>query len=358
MKKKIIVSIPNLNGGGAERFIVHLINNLDKKKYEIKLLLLEKQGVYLKDLRKDIEIIDLGTKSVKKSFFKLFKVIQKEKPEIFFSTIGHYNILVAIMSFIFFFSSTSFIIRESNIVTLENRRLSERIILKIFYRFTQKIVAQSEDMKKDLIKNWGIKFNKIIKINNMIDFDLINLKLKEKSKINLKLNKKNIISIGRLSKQKNFLELLKKIKIFPKKLNYHFYILGEGEERTVLENYIIQNSLTDIITLTGFQDNPYTYLEQGDAYILSSKYEGFANVLLEANALGLPVLSNKCLGGINEIIVPGVNGVVKDISKNDFLDDLGLLIETSRKNNIINLTKERYSKEKIINQYEKLFDNI
>lgn len=83
MKKKILISIPNLNGGGAERFITHLVNNLDSNKYQVKLLLLEFEGVYKKDLRKDIEVINLGTKSVKKSFFKLFRAIQKKNQKYF-----------------------------------------------------------------------------------------------------------------------------------------------------------------------------------------------------------------------------------------------------------------------------------
>ncbi|HIC87762.1 MAG TPA: hypothetical protein EYP03_06135 [Aquificae bacterium] len=100
-KKKILVFIPSLAGGGSERFIVYFVNNLDREKFDIKLALIKKEGPYLDELKKDIPVIDLNSKRARYALFKIIKLIKDEKPDLVFSTLGYLNILLAMVKKLF-----------------------------------------------------------------------------------------------------------------------------------------------------------------------------------------------------------------------------------------------------------------
>ena len=348
IKKKLLIFVPSLRGGGGEKFIVNLVNNLDRKKFNIKLALIKKEGPYLDDLRKDIEIIDLKSKRVRYAFFKIIKLIKKENPDIVFSTLGHLNILLAIIKKIF--PNIKFIARESSIVS-KNFNSFIQYLYKLFYNYFDLIISQSEYMKEDLVQNFNIKENKIKVIYNPVDIN----KIQRKSLTNENLflnNYKNLIAIGRLSKEKGF-DLL--IKAFIKlNNNYRLYILGEGKEKKSLLQLIKSLNIKDKIFFLGFQKNPYKYLYKSNLLILPSKYEGLPNVVLEANALGIPVVAFNCPGGTREIIKDGLNGF---LVKCENTDELAFYIKKAMSHNwnklsIIEYIRKNFLIEKIIKKYE------
>ncbi|HIC87372.1 MAG TPA: glycosyltransferase, partial [Aquificae bacterium] len=136
--------------------------------------------------------------------------------------------------------------------------------------------------------------------------------------------------------------------------NYRLYILGEGEEKDNLIKLADKLNIKDRVYFLGFQKNPYKYLAQADLMVLSSKVEGLPNVVLEANALGIPVVAFDCPGGTREIIKNGLNGF---LVKCGDVDKLAFYIEKAvnynwDKSKIIKYIKENFSVEKIIKKYE------
>ena len=124
-------------------------------------------------------------------------------------------------------------------------------------------------------------------------------------------NKKWIISIGRLTYQKGFDILLSAFqRIAYKYPDWQLLILGEGELRLELENLRDKLGLTYQVFLPGLLDNPFPFLKQSKLFVLSSRFEGFGNVLIEAMACGLPVISTDCPSGPREIIRNSVNGIL------------------------------------------------
>jgi glycosyltransferase involved in cell wall biosynthesis len=114
------------------------------------------------------------------------------------------------------------------------------------------------------------------------------------------------------------------------------------------------------VKLLGFQANPYSVMAQSDGFILSSRHEGFPNVLLEANALGIPVFSNRCPGGINEIVVDGVNGLTCDMQNQDdfnktFVEFMTMSFDSHK---IVKSVETRYSFEVILPQYDNVFKRL
>jgi glycosyltransferase involved in cell wall biosynthesis len=143
-------------------------------------------------------------------------------------------------------------------------------------------------------------------------------------------------------------------------LKFKLIILGDGFLKEKLEHLSNDLKLNDKVQFLGYVNNPFPYIIVSDALILSSRFEGFPNVLLEANALGIPVFSNFCLGGINEIIIPNTNGIVSNFNNSsDFRLGLTKLMTASfNKEKIIQLTHERYSFDIIMPQYQHIFEQL
>lgn len=353
MKKiSVIFILPDLETGGAERIITTIANHLSRDKFEPKILLLRKQGGYLDLVRKDIEIIDLDTERIRNSLKPILREIYRRKPDIVFSGFGEVNAYLSL--FIKLFPRTKFIARETNVVSHHVTRKE----IKFFYSFYnnyQKIIAQSDDMKKDLIDNFNVKEKKIIKINNPVDFDFIEEKLALSDKPEcFKYNYKNVVAIGNLSKRKGFDNLLKVFSRL-KNENIVLHILGDGKDREILHQMRDFLDLKKVI-FHGRQENPYQFLKYADLFILSSRYEGFPNVLLEAGACGTYSLVNNCPGGINEIIQNRINGEISDIENHDDFSQkiIQILHESYDSNSIKNSIKSRFSKEIILDKYEKV----
>jgi len=354
MKIKLFLLIPTLTIGGSERFMLSLASNINYEKFDVTLVLINNVGGFSDYQNDNIKIIDLKTPYVRKSIFKIIKLLYKHKPDVVLSTLAHLNMMLAIFK-IFFPRETKFIGRESSFVSVRNKKNKYTYLYNIMYKFIyvnlDLIIAQSESMKQDLCINYKMNSNKISTINNFVDMDRINQMSDSKKKL-FKRNKFNLIAVGRLEKVKGYERLIH----VAKKLGpgFHITIIGDGSERRSLLNLIQELDLEDKVTLLGFKTNPYKYMRQSDCLILTSSYEGFPNVLLEANACGIPIMAFNCPGGVAEIINENVNG---------FLIEHGNVIKMSEKLNEIKnfkfdnklikeYIKNKYSKNKIIESYE------
>ena len=360
-RKTILFILPSPSGGGAERVLLTILQHIDRKAFEPILLLLSNEGALSKEIPNDIQTINLNSKHARYAIFKIIKTIYKISPHIVFSTLGYLNLIISI--FIPLFSKKiHFIARESNTVSVKNRL--ERFpklfdwLYKTFYNRFEIIIAQSNYMKNDLIQNYNITQDHIRVIYNPLDFDKVTaLSLKEP--VNYPVaDKINLLSIGRLSYQKGFDRLLHTMTLLDKK--FQLTILGEGLLENELKKSANDLNISDRVSFLGFQHNPYAYMRHADLLILPSRVEGLPNVVLEANACGLPVVAFDSPGGTSEIIQEGLNGfLVKD-------DDITALAEaiTSAATNSFNIELMKdtimtsYNIDNIIGEYETVFKNI
>ena len=355
-KISIIFILPDLETGGAERIVTTIANHLDREKFEPKIMLLRKEGGYLDFLKDDVEIIDLKTPRIRHSLKPILKEIHKRKPDIVFSGFGEVNAYLAL--FIKLLPKTKFIARETNVVSQHVTRKEIKFFYK-FYNNYHKIICQSDDMQNDLIENFKIKKEKLIKINNPVDFEFIDEKLAISEKPeSFNDDFKNIVAIGNLSARKGFDNLLKVFSpLKNEKIKLH--ILGDGRDKDLLHQMKNDLGLENVI-FHGQQKNPYQFLKYADLFILSSRYEGFPNVLLEAGACGTYSLANNCKGGIKEIIQPKVNGEFSNIENHEeFADKILSIINDSHDKLVIkNSISSRFSKDFILGKYENIFLEI
>ena len=360
MKKNILFIAPSLHGGGAERVITTLLNNINTEKFTFSLALINNEGPLIDELSKKIDIIDLKAVRVRYASLKLLKLIWYKKPDIIFSTLGHLNLLV-IVTKLFMPKQIKYICRETNIPSLVHKRKIKYYIFLLLYRslykFFDHVVCQSTDMRKDLIEHYNIPLSKLSLINNPCDIKRIQNKIsKSKKDIYFSSEKINLLSVGALTNQKGFDLLINAISKI-KDNRFHLTIIGEGPEKQILKDLVDKLNISNKINFVGFKNNPYTYMHHADLFILSSRYEGFPNVVLESLACGTAVVAYDSPGDLNKIVYDGINGfLVKYLS----IDDLAKTIVKASKTkfdlmDVQNSVIDRYSINKIIPQYENLF---
>lgn len=343
----VLLITPNLNPGGSQKILISLLNNL---KTNTLILNYKKKENFLAHLIEDkSKLIYSNSKYTSLSFFELNKIINDYNIDIILTSIRTINILIGIYSF-FFTKKIKLFYYEPNVLTeFENIKLKlsiRKFLMKLAYFKANKIIANSNDTKKDLLKHRIVSEKKITVISNPVDLYQGEDKLDDRFNYLLSSKKFIIISCGSLTQQKNF-ELLiksfKKIKLENK--NTALVIIGDGILRKKLEVLSSNLNLLDDVLFLGNVKNPQTYFKLSNLYVCSSIYEGFGSTIVEAMMCGVPIVSTNCPGGPKEILENGEKGY---LVLNDNIDEL--------KNGILKSidAPKRYSIEEIKNKYSSI----
>jgi glycosyltransferase involved in cell wall biosynthesis len=209
---------------------------------------------------------------------------------------------------------TKFFVRESNIPSLAFATGVKDNLFRFFYRIlyphADGIICPGEAIKSDLIKNFGIKADKMVIIPNPVYLDELRSKMNSGS-IPFQRGRIRLLAAGSLTRQKGFDLLIKAMADLARiRPEIHLTILGDGPEKRNLEEQIRSLHLSGFITLAGMQENPFPYLHHADLFILSSRWEGLPNVVLESLACGTPVIAFDCPGCVNEVFDNPHQGVL------------------------------------------------
>jgi len=359
-KIKIALIIPSLKAGGSERFISLLANHLDKTQYEVHLLVINGKERFF-PINEAVFVYDLEILRVRNALFKIRKTLNIIQPKIIFSTLGYLNLYLAIFRFLLP-SNNYFIARESIVLSaaLKKTNKIKAYFWKLLYRSflnNNYIVCQSEDMKASLV-NIGLREKNMVIINNPVDSKAIYKKTEVQCD-----EYYDIITTGRLMPQKGYDRFLQVIVAYKKQLNHpdiKVAIIGEGEERPFLEKEIQRLKLENNVFLLGYQTNPFKYYKNAKLFLLTSYYEGFPNVLLEAGSCGLPIVAFDVPGGIQEIIREGQNGfIITDGAIGKMAKTIEKAMQYDFSRQAISLdTKQRFGISKRIGQYDALFQHL
>jgi glycosyltransferase involved in cell wall biosynthesis len=304
MRYRLLIIIPTLQSGGAERVISLLANYLSQHLFYIFLVVIVKSdNPDFYSINENIKIIRLNKRKVRHSLFSLIKIIYKIRPNIIFSTLPQANLIVGMLAKSILFK-VKFIARESIVPSIHfnYEKLSYPWILlyKIAIKNFDLIICQSNDIKEDFINYFKLKQKKLVTINNPVDIENIRIKSVDVlSKYN-NLKSDYFLIISRLENQKG-IDIL--IDCLPNlEIDSHFYVIGQGSQRDFLERKLFKSGMTHKLTFLGGVANPYPFLKNAKALVLPSRYEGFPNVVLESLALDVPVIALPCIGGVKEIL--------------------------------------------------------
>jgi glycosyltransferase involved in cell wall biosynthesis len=371
--KKVFFVIPTLAGGGAERVMVHLLNNIDKRKFDPYLVLFQRKGAFLKELPDDTNICILSNKDYALGFKQFFEIISlislinKNKPAVIVSFMWYTNVISLLAKMLCKIECKVIVAERTTLsFTNEGRIVGwiRRWTIRYFYPVSHYYIAQTKQMRQELIEKAHLQSEKIKIIHNPIDIH----EIKKMSKKQIDMAGFNpelslILSVGRLTIEKGYNNLIRAFSHVNKKNDAYLMILGEGEERHRLERLVKKLGVKENVFLPGFEKNPYKYLAHSTMFVLPSLYEGFPNALLESLSLGVPSIATRCQNGPSEIITDGVDGIlVPPTDESALVDALKqLLVDKNLRNRLGEAGKKRamdFRVEKIIKQYEEVIEAV
>lgn len=327
---KILFFIPTLSGGGAEKVLCNLVNNMNQEEFDITVQTIEscnpesllRKGIHYKMIN------HRKSRFTNKLFSYWFRFCAEFKLAYTFFVKDNYDIEVAYLETI----PTKIIAQSTNAKAkkiawvhcdLSKKEGMKKAASKIRDQYKQfdKIVCVSEDVRVGFQELLGVEINTVV-IPNVIDEDEICSKAMEPICWQRESNEIRLIAVGRLTQQKNFSYLVDTCaKLRDTGNSFSLNILGEGPERKRLEQQIISLNLESIVKLRGFVSNPYPWLQQSDIVVCSSEYEGISTVVQEALILNKPIVTTPCTGmsellGQSEygmIVSPSTDGLFKGL---------------------------------------------
>ena len=360
MKKKILFAIESLAGGGAEKVLTTLVKNIDQNKFDVTVLTVVKTGVYVEEVEKYCRIIsilpDYQTLSnpISKMKYKMdYKKVYREDCEKTYRKYikDEYDVEIAFVEgFVTKLVAASWNKKSKKYAWIHTDMIKNNHAdanytnheqHKNVYETYDFIFAVSEYVKEVLIDKFGEQLREKTKIQyNPVDSEEIK-KISLES-IDDKYEKKiKFIAIGRFVKAKGFDRLLRVAKrLYQKEDEFEIWILGDGEERNEMEEYIKKNDMQDYFKLKGFKDNPYPYIEASDAFICSSRAEGFSTVATEALILNKPIFTTDC-AGMQELFGEYQCGMICENSETGIYDMLSKVLGENDFSKYVNQCKIR-----------------
>jgi glycosyltransferase involved in cell wall biosynthesis len=315
---RIALFLPTLCGGGAERVFINLARALQPLVASVDLIVASRVGEYV-DQVSDIHTFDLNSRRVANSILPLAKYLRERKPSILMAAMPHAN-LAAILAKILSGESTRVVvtIHEDILQRWKSASRRERILLRatrLGYRFAHGLISVSTGVLASENNFLGramplqndVIYNPILAIGEAVLPLRKNINSIDRSK------EFNIVSAGRLNIEKDFVTLLRAFSKLHSLNVSRLQIYGEGPMRKELERVSIELGISARVSFPGFVSNLQDYLTQADVFVLSSRWEGFGNVLVEALARGCPVVSTDCPSGPQEILAGGRFGLLTPI---------------------------------------------
>jgi glycosyltransferase involved in cell wall biosynthesis len=306
--------MPDLGGGGAERVAVNMANCFIQRGYKVDMVLLSARGAFLDELQSDVDVRDLKVNRLRRALMPLVHYLRTAQPQALLANMWPLT-SIAILARMIAGVATRIVVVEhttwSKDAIAHNKigRWKVATSMSLTFPSADGIVAVSQGAADDLARFANLDRDKISPIYNPVvggetrPVDTTMVPMSWWSGAHFKL-----LAVGNLSPIKDYTTLLNAFARLRQNVNARLLILGEGDCRQSLEAQARQLGIEGSLFMPGFLKDPTPYYHRADLHVLSSKGEGFGNVLVEALAAGTPVVSTDCLSGPREILLDGTFG--------------------------------------------------
>ncbi len=341
---------------GVDRVMINLARGFVKHGLKVDLVLNSVGGRLLSQFPPEVRIVDLKAPRLLTSMPDVIGYLRREKPLALLSS-GHYVNEVALWAKSLALTSTRLVVSEHNVLSL-NAKLTNHerwspLLAKLFYNWADGIVAVSQGVAQDLVQITNLPRSRIRVIYNPI----VTPELLDKSQESpdhpwFKEGEPPVIlGVGRLEPQKDFPNLIRAFARVRQMQPARLIILGSGKEKSKLNALIRELGLEKDVALLGFVNNPYAYIAKAAIFALSSAWEGLPTVIIEAMALGTPVVSTNCESGPAEILAEGKYGSLVPVGDSKAMAEAILRVLSGNSQTVDSAWLEQFTQETAIEKY-------
>lgn len=359
--RSIGIYLTSMTIGGAERVALDLSSGLSNRGYDVDLVLMDASGDLLNEVPDDVSVVDLNANRVATSLLPLRQYLNSREPDILYSMMTEPN-LIAIAASRLTTSDTRLVISEHNMLSQSSESIKDRLIACgawASYPLADHAVAVSKGVRQDLVAQTRLRADSISTIYNPVRIDSIREKGTEPVNHEWLADEtiEVVLSGGRHEPQKGFDTLLDAFARLERD-NVRLILFGKGPETEALKERAKTQGIDDRISFPGFIDNPYSYMSNADAFVLSSEYEGFGLVLIEAMACRCPVVSTDCESGPSEILEKGTHGPLTPVGDGDALAfAIKKVLEKQHKPDTLYQRASEFNVDVAIDEYDELFES-
>ncbi len=313
----VAVFLTSMRIGGAQRVARNLCSGLVENGHSVDLVLVEAEGELLEELPPEVSVVGLDASRVTTSALPLRRYLRAREPDVLYAMMTEINV-AAIAARRLARVGTRLVVSEHNTPSASTDGIKDRLALRLAalaYPHADRTVAVSHGVREDLRRFVDVDATVIY---NPVDVERIRRRAAEPldhdwfADPSLRV----VTSAGRHVPQKGFDTLLRAFAALGDD-DARLVLLGEGEQRASLRRLADELGVGERVAFPGFVDNPFAYMGRADAFVLSSWYEGFGNVLIEAMATGCPVVSTDCPSGPSEILENGTYGPLVPVKDPD-----------------------------------------
>jgi glycosyltransferase involved in cell wall biosynthesis len=307
-EKSIGIYLTSMTMGGAERVALNLCKGLTDEGYEVDLVLVQATGELLDDVPAEVSVVDLEASRVLASIGSLREYLSSREPDILYSMMTEPNV-VSVVAHQIVATTTRLVLSEHNMLSRSSETLKDHLARGaawLLYPFADSVVAVSEGVRDDLVANTRLEYDDVSRIYNPVDTEWIRERATEPVDHEWLTDEsvEVVLAGGRHEPQKGFDTLLDAFSHLDRE-NVRLVLFGTGPETESLKERARALDIENRVSFPGFVENPYAYMATADLFVLSSEYEGFGLVLIEALACGCPVVSTDCESGPAEILEDG-----------------------------------------------------
>jgi glycosyltransferase involved in cell wall biosynthesis len=301
---RILFTIPSLSLGGSQRVILNLLHHIDRERFEPHVAVLGQGGVWFQNAPAHVKVHELGALRARGAVFSLARLCRKIRPQAVLSTSAHLNATV-MATRPMLPKGTSVLAREGEDITSPQAQAAcsrlRLFIYKHVYRRADLVICQSDYMKEQLIRQFGLAPTKVVRIYNPVDIDAITA-LADAEPQPFPDAGPNLVAVGRFSHEKGFDLLLRCTPLVRQAIpTAVLTLVGDGPDLPALRVTQRDLSLDSCVRFAGLRRNPYPLIKNADLVVLPSRSEALPNVVLEGIALGTPVVATNCTPALGEI---------------------------------------------------------
>ncbi|MEO1530042.1 MAG: glycosyltransferase [Planctomycetota bacterium] len=325
-RTKVLLVRPTLGQGGADRVTLMLLEQLSRQQFDLTLALMRREGPFADRIPADVRVVDFQSRNLLTMLWPLTRLLRRERFDILFSTCSGTNPVLTLASKLALWRGQRLVLSERNVLLHGKTTAKSRVMLlakRLLYRYADVVTAVSGGVRDDLVRHGVANRNAIqVVFNPMVSEDIENQsKLPVDHPWLCEREHPVILAAGRLVFEKGFDTLVKAMaQLRDKGVNARLLILGEGVLRPELERLVESYDLGGVVSMPGFDPNPFRFMSRADLFVLSSRNEGLPGVLIQAMACGTAAVSTDCPAGPNEIISePGENGLLVPVDNVDAL---------------------------------------